>query len=83
MSLGSNRVDRVRSLQKISTRLRGTNFCSNLAHFASSLVRQTNGPKCTQIVQNAPKHVFKVQWGELGMFILKNFDATLCYELLH
>ena len=83
MSLGSNRVDRVRSLQKISTRLRGTNFCTNLAHFASSLVRQPNSPKCTQIVQNAPKHEFRVQWGGSGTFVVKNSDATLCYELLH
>ena len=29
MSLGSNGVDRVRSLRKITTRLRGTNFCNN------------------------------------------------------
>ena len=62
-TLGSNRVDQVCSLQKISTRLHVTNFCSNLAHFASSLVWQTNGPKCTQIVQNAPKHEVRVQWG--------------------
>jgi hypothetical protein len=83
ISLGSKRVDRVHSLQKISTWLCGMNFCSNLAHFASSLVRQTNGPKCTQIVQNAPKCDFRVQWGGSGTFVVKNFDATLCYELLH
>ena len=47
--------DWVRSLQKIPMRLRGTNFCTSSAHFASSFVRQPNGPKCTQIVQNAPK----------------------------
>ena len=37
MSLGSNGVDRERSLQKILTRHRGTNFCINctsLARFA-------------------------------------------------
>src|SRR6185369_10951175 len=33
VSLGSIRVDRVRSLRKIPTRLRGTNFCSSSAHF--------------------------------------------------
>src|SRR6185437_16304052 len=31
ISLGSNGVDRVRSLQKIPTRLRGTNFCTSSA----------------------------------------------------
>jgi len=49
-SLESNGVDRVRSLRKIPTRLRGTNFCTNSACFAPSFVRQPNGPKCTQIV---------------------------------
>ena len=41
MSLGSNGVDRVRSLRKIPTRLRGTNFginCSNLARSAPSFM---------------------------------------------
>ena len=49
-----HRVDRVHSLRKILTRLRGMNFCSNLANFAPSQIRQPNSPKCTQIVQNAP-----------------------------
>ena len=83
ISLGSNGVVRVRQLRKIPTRLRGTNFCSNSAHFASSLVRQPNGPKCTQIVQNAPKHQFSVQWGGSGAFVAKNSDATSWHELLH
>jgi len=42
MSLGSNYVDRERSLQKILTRHRGTNFCINctsLARFAASFVQ--------------------------------------------
>ena len=41
MSLGSNRVDRVRSLRKILMRLRGKNFCINCissARFAPSFV---------------------------------------------
>ena len=37
MSLGSNGVDRVGSLRKILTRLRGTNFCTSSARFAPSL----------------------------------------------
>ena len=46
VSLGSNGVDRVRSLRKIPTRLRGTNFCTSSSHFAPSFVRQPNGPEC-------------------------------------
>jgi hypothetical protein len=41
MSLGSNGVDRVRSLRKIMMRLRGTNFCINCtgtARFAPSFM---------------------------------------------
>ena len=59
-SLGSNRVDRVRSLRKIPMRLRGTNFCTSSARFAPSFVRQPNGPECTQIVRNAPKRQFRI-----------------------
>ena len=62
VSLGSNVVDRVRSLRKIPTRLRGTNFCTSSAPFAPNSVRQPNGPKCAQIIQNVPKRQFRVQW---------------------
>src|SRR6185295_3718142 len=58
MSLGSNGVDRVGSLQKILTRLRGTNFCTSSARFAPSFIWQQNGPKCTQMVRNTPQHEF-------------------------
>src|SRR6185295_11642543 len=60
ISLGSNGVDRVHALQKIPTRLRGTNFCTSSACFASSFVRPQNSPECTQIVRNAPKREFRV-----------------------
>ena len=83
VSLGSNGVDQMLSLRKIPTRLRGTNFCTSSAHFAPSLVRQPNGPECTQIVQNAPKRHFGVQWGGSGAFVAKNSDATSWHELLH
>ena len=53
-SLESNGVDRVRSLRKIPTRHRGTNFCTSSAHFAPSFVSQPNGPQCTKIVRNTP-----------------------------
>ena len=80
ISLGSNGVDRVPSLRKIPTRLRGTNFCTSSGHFATSFITQPNGPKCIQLVQNAPKHQFKVQWGGSGAFVAKNSYATTCHE---
>ena len=63
-------------LRKIPTRLRGTNFCTSSARCAPSFVRQLKDPESTQIVQNAPKHQFSVQWGGSGAFVAKNSDAT-------
>ena len=83
ISLGSNGVDRVCSLRKIPTRLCGTNFCTSSACFAPSFVRQPNGPKCTQIVRNAPKCQFRVQWGGSAAFVAKNSNTTSWHELLH
>src|SRR6185369_6194364 len=83
ISLGSNGVDRVRSLRKIPTRLRGMNFCTSSARLAPSFVRQPNGPEFIQIVRNAPKPQFWVQWGGSGAFYAKNSDATSFHELLH
>ena len=73
----------VRSLRKKPTRHRGTNFCTSSARFAPSFVRQLNGPECTQIVQNTPKHQFRVQWCGSGAFVVKNSDSTSWHELLH
>src|SRR6185369_14829064 len=83
ISLGSNGVDLVRSLWKIPTRVRGTNFGTSSARFAPSFVWQPNGPECTQMVRNAPKHQIRVQWGGSGAFHAKNSDATSWHELLH
>ena len=86
MSIGSNGVDWVRSVQKIPTWLHGTNFCINCSSspcFASSLMRLRNDPKCTQTLCNAPKHEFTIQWGGLGAFVAKNPDVTSWHELLH
>ena len=61
MSLGSIGVDRVDLLQKILTRLCGTNFCINCissACFEPSIIKQRNGPKCTQTLRNATKHEY-------------------------
>ena len=68
-----NGVDRMRSLRKIPTRLRGTNFCTSSARFAPSFVRQPNGPEWTQIVQKAQKFQFTVQWGWIGCVCCKKF----------
>ena len=62
--LGFNGVDRVHSFRKNPTRLRRTNFCPSSARFAPTFVRQPNGPKSTQIVQNTSKHQFRVLWGD-------------------
>ena len=86
MSSGSNGVDWARSLRKIPTWLRGTNFCINCTSspcFASSFMQLWNDPKCTQTLCNAPKHEIGVQWGWLGVFIAKNPDVTSWHELLH
>ena len=83
ISLGSNGVDQLRSLRKILTQLRGTNFCTSSARFAPSFVRQPKGPECTQIVRNATKCQFRVRWGVSGALVAKNSNATLWHELLH
>ena len=83
MSLGSNGVERVRSLQKIPTRLHGMNFCTSSACFAPSFVTQPNGPQCPKITRNAPKQEFRVQWDGSGAFVSKNFEATSYHELLY
>ena len=52
MSLGSNAVDRVGSLQKILMRLRGMNFCIN----CSSSARLHRVSCSNETIHNAPKH---------------------------
>ena len=86
MSLGTNGVDWVCSLRKISTLLRGTSLCINCTsshYFASSFMQLRNDPKCIQTLCNAPKLEFRVQWGGLGAFVVKNLDVTSWHELLH
>ena len=55
-------------------------FCTRSARFAPSFVSQTNGPECTQMVRNAPKRQFRVQWVGSGAFVAKNSDATSWHE---
>ena len=86
MSLGSDGVDRVDLLQKILTQLCGLNSCINFnssGRFEPSIVKQRNGPKCTQTLRNKTKHKFSVQWGGSGAFIAKHSDTTSWHELLH
>ena len=86
LSLGSNGVDQVRSLQKHPTQLCGTNFCINWtssAHFALSLLSWQNNPKCTQTLRNATKVEFRVKWGGSGAFVGNTSDATSWHKLLH
>src|SRR6185436_17641439 len=83
ISLGLNGVDRVLSLRKIPTRLRGTIFCTSSARFPPSFVRQPNSPECTQMVRNALKCHFRVQWSGSGAFVVKNPDANSWHEHLH
>ena len=71
-------VGHVRSLQKIPKRLHGTDFCTSSARFEPSFIRQKNGPECTQMVRNAPKHQHRVQWGGSSAFLAENSDATSC-----
>ena len=85
MSLQSDGVDREDLLQKILTQLSGLNFCINYnssARFEPSIIKQRNGPKCTQTLQNTTKHEFWVQWGGPGAFDAKNSDPTSWHELL-
>src|SRR6185503_13352390 len=83
VSLGSNVVDRVRSLRKILAQLRGSNICTSSARFAPSFVRQPKSSECTQMLQNAPIRQFRNQWVGSGAFVAKNSDVTSWHELLH
>ena len=79
MSFWSNGVDQVCLLGKITTWLRGTNFCINWTsspRFAPSFMQLRNYRKCTQTLWNKPKHEFRIQWGGSGAFVGKNYNVT-------
>src|SRR4029078_9594123 len=76
-------MDRVRSLRKIPTQLRGTNFCTSWACFAPSFVRQPNGPECTQMVRKTPQNVSFGHNGEdrvrsLGKITMRFGGTNFC-----
>ena len=84
--LGSTRVDWVRSLRKIATWLRGTNFCINYTsspRYAPSFMQLRNIPKYTQTLWNALKHEFRVQWGGSHVLVAKNYNATPRHDLFY
>ena len=84
MSLGSNGwIGCIRCEKFRRDFVARTLICTSSASLAPSFVRQPNGPKCTQIVQNTPKHQFRVQCGGSIVFVAKNSDATSWHELLH
>ena len=77
MSLGWNGVDQVRSLQKITTRLRGTNFCVN----CTSSARFTQSFSSNEIIPNAPKHCKTHQKG--GLWSNGWIGCVQCEKIQH
>ena len=94
--LCSNGLDWVCSMWKITTRIHGTNFWINFnssACFEPSIVKQRNGPKCTQTLRNKTKQEFRVQWGRINCSRCEKFGhnfvawtfalAALVQPILH
>ena len=56
-------------------------------HSTSTFVVQPNCPKCTEMVQNTPKHEFRVQWCRSGAFVAKKLTqlcgTNFCINMLH
>ena len=78
MSLGSNWVDRVRSLQKIPMCLLATNLCINStisAHFASSLRAV---PKQSKMLPNTTKHTKTWAYGPMGWIGCVRYQKFWC-----
>ena len=82
VSLGSNGVDRVRSMRK-NQATSWHELWHKFGPFCTSFERQPHSPECTQIVRNAPKRQFRVQWGGSDAFVAKKSEATSWHELLH
>ena len=80
MRLGSNGMDRERSLWKNLARHRGTNFCIN----CTSLARFRAIAKRSQMHPNGkkpPNHEFRVQWCVSWAFVVKNWTFTLIAQV--
>ena len=86
MSLGSNVVDQVCSLRKITIWLRVTNFCIKFTcspYFALNFMQLQNSPKSTQPLWNAQKHECWIRGGGSGAFVATNSDKTSWHKILH
>src|SRR6185436_16901402 len=52
--------------------------------FSTEFRKATKQPRMhPNVMKNAPKHQFRVQWSGLGAFVGKNSDAISRHELLH
>ena len=51
--------------------------------FCTEFCKATKKSQMHQIVQHTPKQKFRSQRGQSGVFVAKNYDATLWHELLH
>ena len=69
IGIGSNGVDWLFLLRKIQMWLRGTNFCNNCTsspRFAPTFMQLRNDLKCTEILWNRLKLLFRVHKGWIG-----------------
>ena len=81
MSLGSNGVDWVRSLQK-NPDVTSWHVLLHQWHqftlFCTEFHELRNDAKCSQTLCNAPKHEFRVQWSGLGVLVEKKTPTWFC-----
>ena len=71
MSLGSNGVNWVCSLRKNSDGTSWHEVFHQFDPFYSKCCYATKQSQMHQIIQNTPKHEFRVQWGGSGVFVAK------------
>ena len=58
-----------------------TSWHELLHYFSLFSIEFLKAAKRSQMVRNAPKHEFRVQWGGSGAFVAKNSDATSWQEI--
>jgi hypothetical protein len=78
MSFGSNGVDQVCSLRKMPTQLRLAKLGVNSAN--SAILHRLSGSN--EMVRNARKHNFWVEWTGPGALVAKFSDVTSFIELV-
>ena len=83
ISLGSNEGGSVAFVAKNSDGTSWYEVFHQFDPFYAEFCKATKQSKCTQIVENRPKHEFRFQWGGSGAIVAKNSDATSWHELLH